>query len=497
MVRAAAVSGSVQQLQDALAGQLGRGREHVLLVNDEADSATVKQLARPATTVLVAGKNLGVAAGRQRLFDEALGRGAELVVSLDDDLIVPLDLLEALEQATHAVIAAGSRPGLVGPIVLAGHKVDTLLGVCIEALRQRTVAQLAADVAAVAPVPSDALYHAGIASWRQHYLRALGATAAAVQGPLASAEPAELRRRPSVRRGIGTAGPVEVDTLPGGVLAVTADAIRAAGGIDQRYGPFGYEDAGFAIAVRDAGFTNVVLPSVPVIHDVAARATARPSPMVGLTSGRAKGLLCLTHADSLDALDIVGAFVLSPLLGAVDREEATPQAGLEHLGAMAVGFAQASWRASPIGVVQVQQSVSDTAAVSWRLEGSLQHRGPGELALAVTGRLIGRRHLLRRRSIDVDVGLEVAGIPGYTTARWWLRGPVNVELTIGIDHGPLDVTTAEDEIRGCQTFATSVLNMEVAPGANIGGISLDPMHRAAVEEARRHLVEVFGGWKSA
>jgi GT2 family glycosyltransferase len=453
LVRAAAVAGEVQLLMDALAGQLSATREHLVLVNDPATPEMLASLERPHTTAMSNGSNLGVAAGRQLLLEAALARGAELIVSLDDDLVIPLDLLDGLDDALVRLQGVGHRVGMLGPLVLAGDAAVKRLGRSSEELRSATCERLAAFVQHGEPLRPRDLYHAGIGPWQSHYLRAVGSAATELRNGLGvPIEAAEQRRVSAVRRGAGTADPRQVDTLPGGVCAVTADAVRAVGGIDQRYGPFGYEDAGFAVAVRDAGYVNFSLPSVLVVHDLTTRAAARPGPMTGLTSGRGRSLLAFDHASSLDAADILETFLLSPLLGAVDRGVDEGVDGLRHLAAWSMGVAQAAFRSD-----DVVRSVEATETGHPARSASLRVAG-GAVAVAGCLRGSGNRMFSRRRG-DLQVSFALTHAEGLTTARWEAVGPIKLDLAVRV--GPHHVTVADPD-REAAALRTATFDLESA-----------------------------------
>ena len=86
--------------------------------------------------LLTAGKNLGVARGRNQLLEAALEWGADLVVSLDDDLLVPSDYIANLSAWVAGQLAVGIRIGVVAPVVIDFH-----------ALTKHTMAPEAVDLA--------------------------------------------------------------------------------------------------------------------------------------------------------------------------------------------------------------------------------------------------------------------------------------------------------------------------------------------------------------
>lgn len=66
--------------------------------------------------------------------------------------------------------------------------------------------------------------------------------------------------------GCTSAGPQEVDGVPGAMAYYRREAICAAGGFDERYGNTGIEDDDFCISARNRGFKVYVHPRVRGVH---------------------------------------------------------------------------------------------------------------------------------------------------------------------------------------------------------------------------------------
>jgi GT2 family glycosyltransferase len=284
---------------------LGPQVTHHVLLNDAHDDELVAQLSSvDGRTVHCDGRNLGVAAGRNRLIEAATAAGAQFIVSLDDDLLVPVDLVERLQAAHRSVVSSGKRPGLLSPAVLDYHAVsdalhDTEQQAAVErgdGTQMGTAAELRASLRDhfVDGLPARAVYHLGIGSWRTHYLR--------VHGPLGrlideEAGHSELRHDRAARNAVlcDGSGALPVDSVPGGVSAFSVDLVQEIGSIDEGFSPFGYEDADYAIRVCRAGRHNVVVPDVAVLHDLQRRNEQREPERTIAAVARGRLMLALRH----------------------------------------------------------------------------------------------------------------------------------------------------------------------------------------------------------
>jgi len=324
--------------------QLGSETRHFVLLNDERDPELERALAqRPHTELLVPGRNLGVAAGRNRLIAAALAWGADLIVPLDDDLLVPDDYVSRIRDWIEERTAGGDRVGIVAPAILDFHAVAERI-MSREAIEDAEegrlsgfpdTATLRTRIAAAwdrGPLPVDAVYHAGIRNWRSHYLdsystrpaflRELYLNVRGIRAPDVGIN--ELRLDPEVRKAIvtGEGQPMLIHTAAGGACAYTADLVRAIGGVDEAFSPFGYEDSDYAVRALAANFHNYTLPTEIVLHDLDSRQKRRSPSILLHSQGRARALMARKHIPArergraitelatlapLQAVDVVGA----------------------------------------------------------------------------------------------------------------------------------------------------------------------------------------------
>ncbi len=316
-------------------GQLNANTHQFLLLNDFRDENLEHELReRQFTHLLAPGENLGVARGRNQLLDAALAWGAEFIVSLDDDLIVPADFVIRVTSWLRERLATGQKIGIVIPTVLDFAPVaeriwdsawiDTVKAGRLrdadptDAIRRRISGAWPADL------PPDLIYHAGIRDWRRHYIDSYQGMARTVHDLYLNSrgrqhqidETTELRLDPSVRRAAvdGSSAPFPIDTAPGGACAFPAALVQTVGGLDEAFSPFGYEDSDFALRAGAAGFDNYLVPSELLLHDIEGRRGSRSVAVLLQSQGRARALLARKHIEPPDRLRVLAEVgFLAPL----------------------------------------------------------------------------------------------------------------------------------------------------------------------------------------
>lgn len=314
MVQATDFPGAWASLR-TLDGQLGGARRRLLLLNDERHAELQADLASlPHTTVITPGRNLGVAIGRNMLIREALDSGAELIVSLDDDLYVPLDYLTRVERWFNDLSRDEPRLGVFGPSVLDFVSIEELLSETSIELGGGDPSLSTADLATaigtnIGDIPPRAVYHLGIRNWADHYLRSNSPRARRVRrflgGALGASGPTvesshELRHNRIARESVlspTAQAPCPVDTLPGGASVFPRGLVEDIGLLDERFAPFGYEDADFCIRALRNGYRNYWMPGEIVLHDMQRRSRQRSIAHFAYTLGRSRALLAANHAD--------------------------------------------------------------------------------------------------------------------------------------------------------------------------------------------------------
>jgi GT2 family glycosyltransferase/glycosyltransferase involved in cell wall biosynthesis len=188
----------------------------IVVDNDRRDStAAVRKAlgqAWPQITYLHTGGNLGFSGGMNVGIREALARGADRVLLVNSDIIVPPDCLARLEQSFDAV----SHAGIAGPVVLARSEPDR--------------------------VASLGISYAPVSGRMRHC--AFGARVAELELPAGRA----------------------VDGVSGCLMLVKREVFEAVGLLDEEYF-FSFEDLDFCLKARRAGFATVLAGSAAVYHE--------------------------------------------------------------------------------------------------------------------------------------------------------------------------------------------------------------------------------------
>ena len=298
--------------------QLSTRRRRFVLLNDVPDQKLSEQLMTlPHTGLIQPGENLGVAAGRNLLIERALDWGADLIVTLDDDLLVPEDYLNQVEN----VMGPGSSgPGIATPILLDYHHLAASLQQPdeIQAVEEGDASlsssMTTADIFdAWGRLDSDgrneAVHHMGIRNWRRHYFTPLGDTGRRVSGALAdvvdsrsptAALPGQTELREdetAIAAALQESDPLSIDSAPGGSTIYRRSTVEAIGLLEEAFSPFGYEDAEICIRAKRSGLEVALLRSVVLLHDLQSRNKKR-DPLIGVaTRAKARVLLVRLHSD--------------------------------------------------------------------------------------------------------------------------------------------------------------------------------------------------------
>jgi GT2 family glycosyltransferase len=214
-----------------------RPDELIVVDNDEGPDCR-QALARwiAEVTYIQTGRNLGFSGGMNAGIRHALDRGADRVLLVNSDAVVPPDCVGRLESALDAGV------GIVGPLVLA---------------RSRP------DVVGSAGVDYDAR------SGRMRH-RAAGA-----------ARPAEGAVR------------ADVDAVSGCLMLVARDVFERAGLLDERYF-FSFEELDLCLRARASGFRTRLVPGAVVYHE-GSGAMGRQSPRRFYFAARNHLLLADAH----------------------------------------------------------------------------------------------------------------------------------------------------------------------------------------------------------
>jgi GT2 family glycosyltransferase len=188
----------------------------IVVDNDRRDSIdAVRDALGPAWPQIIylrTGGNLGFSGGMNVGIREALARGADRVLLVNSDVIIPPDCLVRLEESFDAVPHAG----IAGPVVLARSEPDR-------------VASLGMSYAP--------------GSGRMRHC-AFGARMAELDLPTGRT----------------------VDAVGGCLMLVKREVFEAVGLLDEDYF-FSFEDLDFCLKARRAGFTTILAGSAAVYHE--------------------------------------------------------------------------------------------------------------------------------------------------------------------------------------------------------------------------------------
>lgn len=187
--------------------------QDVIVVDNDAGGGARDAWQEVATNIryVQTGSNLGFSGGMNAGIREALRRGAERVLLVNSDVIVPPDCIERLEQALDA-----HHAGIAGPVILARSEPDRL--------------------------ESLGMSYAPLTGRMRH--RGAGARLPARDLP---------------------AGRV-VDGVSACVMLVTREVFDAVGLLDEDYF-FGFEDLDFCLKARRAGFTTILAGIATAYHE--------------------------------------------------------------------------------------------------------------------------------------------------------------------------------------------------------------------------------------
>jgi hypothetical protein len=201
--------------------------DHMIVVDNDPAGGARAALADvwPRIRYVSTGRNLGFSGGMNVGIREALALGADRVVLVNSDVIVPPDCVTRLEES----LAAAPRAGIVGPAILSRSAPDQLESLGLSYAPQT-----------------------GRMRQRRSSVRR--------PGPVGSGFPGGSERT----RPISTS--VDVDAVSGCLMLVTREVFEAIGLLDEDYF-FGFEDLDFCLKARRAGFATVLAAAATVYHE--------------------------------------------------------------------------------------------------------------------------------------------------------------------------------------------------------------------------------------
>jgi len=192
-----------------------RRLDEVIVVNNDDDddgSGRFLQECRSEVVWLETGRNLGFSGGVNVGIRSAGTRGAEAVLLVNSDVIVPPDCLERMEHT----IAQDPSTGIVGPIVVSSREPDRIasMGISYNPTTGR-------------------MRHLGFGASRQ---------------------------------GIGATPPRDVPAVSGCLMLIRQSVFEHVGLFDEDFF-FGFEELEFCFRARRAGFATVLATAATAFHE--------------------------------------------------------------------------------------------------------------------------------------------------------------------------------------------------------------------------------------
>ena len=183
----------------------------IVVNNDDSGSRDLQHLSHPAVVHLDTGYNLGFSGGVNVGIREALRRGADAVLLVNSDAVVPPDCTARLDAALVQTPGAG----IAGPVLVSSTHPDLI-------------------------------------------------ASAGISYDTVSGRMRHLRHGERVKHG-GSSDTTVVDALSGCVLLIAREVFERAGLFDEPYF-YSFEDIDFCVSARASGFLSVRVNRAVVLH---------------------------------------------------------------------------------------------------------------------------------------------------------------------------------------------------------------------------------------
>lgn len=317
----------------SLAPQLDQNRRLFVLANGSAPPDLERQISSSSFVQIdQAPTNLGVAGGRNRLIQKAIEWSPDVIVSLDNDILIPSDYLQTIETIFQQ--PDSEKIGIIAPVLFNYFEDKRFLKSAISSFLKNNLVGTDRQTLkqAIKDLPLDLrntfFFHGGIRRFRLHYLFSIGSLLYQFdRRVLFTGRFKRLRYFlhknfwPQLSRSyfwqnriLNEDRLIEVDCLPGGVQIFRPALYKKIGPVDESFNPFGYEDAEFSIRALKFGFKNYVASSLYVIHDVQCRNSSRPLDVKFYYVGRARSLMLkkTTASVVIRLLSTLDSWVIMP-----------------------------------------------------------------------------------------------------------------------------------------------------------------------------------------
>jgi GT2 family glycosyltransferase len=257
-----------------------------VLLNGSTDKEIEQHFEKiPNLTFYASPTNLGVAGGRNFLFTRPEVIGADIIMTLDNDLFLPTDYVRRMAEFLV------SRPdaGLVGPVMLWTHFFDDLMpsrsGIIIDDITRMPVPVFSSEELKQGWIKrgnSDALYYLGTHNWVLTNCLAFPTSVQNLfiwlknKNLIPWAPHLLLQSDPEVVQSLrGGTRELQTQTINGGGSVFFSSLLDTVGLLEPAYSPYGHEDHELAVRALRKGYRNYVEPNTFVLHGSETRQPAR------------------------------------------------------------------------------------------------------------------------------------------------------------------------------------------------------------------------------
>lgn len=279
----------------------------VLLCNGGLGNALVEQMRGHAlVSCYEVRDNLGVAGGRNYLFQTTEAQEADLIYVIDNDLVVPSDYLDVMER----FLAAQSGVAIAGPVILnfgylaARHPIlNGFVNSTSPTAPSPVVTNAGLRDWALATRDAAAIYHLGTNThWRSTYFddaQTVDGIVSASSGLLQGDFKQSNSRNPRILNLLfdGQSELIETTNVGGGALIIRRSLLDEIGLLSDLFSPYGYEDVDFSLRAIHAGYRNVIDARTFILHGTDDRHSVRAtSAQIGKRYTNASRALTLLEA---------------------------------------------------------------------------------------------------------------------------------------------------------------------------------------------------------
>ena len=286
------------------------------IVNGRLDDAwKEKLLSFQYLNITFSNKNRGVAGGRNIVVSEAVKWGAELLVSLDNDILVPKDYFRRMASEFAKLKASKPNLGIITPTIfdinslVEVYSLDHVKRLFLDDDAAVLSEKVLSDSAELSK--KDYFYHLGASGWKGCYLvssffnkfyekKRFKETVFSDDTNRDKYLFVWHKSKKEIRDGIleGNLKYLKADTLPGGLHVYESSYIKKYGLFDERFNPYGFEDSEMCIRGIEDGLEHYLIGDVFVAHDLDQRFQKRNPSITFFTRGKVRRIIIKKHIKS-------------------------------------------------------------------------------------------------------------------------------------------------------------------------------------------------------